>query len=153
MAPKGGEGAKTSAKDQTERNSSLTCQREDKKGPLSFSSTLLYLPVSKGHSKPGRETVKALSVSLSCSGCHGLSGVRRRAFCVHVQSRALIKAAPKPGAATADSLTSTPSAALHLPLSGRWRAFGFDKDSQSLGVGVRLVGDTLACSLTTEGSQ
>lgn len=42
-------------------------QEKKKDHSLFFYLTLLYLSVLKGHSKSGRETVKALSVSLSCN--------------------------------------------------------------------------------------
>lgn len=46
----------------------LSTFKEKWGGPLSSSSTFLYLPVFfKGHSKPSGETFKALSVRLSCN--------------------------------------------------------------------------------------
>lgn len=57
-------------------------------------------------------------------------------FRVHVQSRALIKATPKQGAATTDSLTSTPTCLRQ----GDGGQFHSDK-GRSLGLGVGLLGE------------
>lgn len=110
LAPKG---SKDKCKDQPEKNLSLTCQHGDKKKaknqkePLSFSSALLYLTALKGHSKPGRETVKALSVSLSCNSVTGWAvwGDERSMFMsnpgpwsrlLHSQVLPLLTASPPP---------------------------------------------------------